>query len=379
MKARYQIWIPAACAIVAAQSPVYHRYTWPVIRPFSFTQEIKVTDKAADIHFPIPDTNGKVVYTLRCVAGTEEALGRLGEAEGEDYEGPLLLLLYEGKAIKGFTILGYDGSATWHTRAQVRTQELLGRRGAYPEFGRLRHFRLRGFELTVRFSKIARDADGNISSLRMSVSGRPDASVTSSREEPCGFLPPSDPPRGIQRGIEPRMFRDHGQSWCEERKLTGPVELPGANPAVSPNKRYSLLWVEPSAVTPRYMVLLHDHKLKNSVLVTTFRTRMTVLWSPGSSGFAAVEEGRDGKDTVHLYSLANHRLQESAITLPQHILGILDKYKRVVFELGEWVSAGTLELAVSASNEDEKDGHAYETFRLTCPPADAGAAGIHTR
>ena len=115
------ILLPALVGTAAlAQSPVYHQYTWPAISAFTFTKELDATAELVDFSFPVRDPQNRVVYTFRGLGGTEAGLDRLGAAEGEEYAGDFSFHLYEGDSPTGSSLLGYDGSAYWFTRAQVR-------------------------------------------------------------------------------------------------------------------------------------------------------------------------------------------------------------------------------------------------------------------
>lgn len=354
------------CPIAApAQSPVYHRYGWPVIRPFRFEREIDATKEELDFRVPVLGQDGSVLYTFRAIGGSTAFLDKLGEAEGENYVGDLSFCLYEGDTPQGNSVLGYDGLPIWFTRAQVRYGDLLGASGAYPEFGRLRHFRLRGCELTVRFSDIQADAKGKVRSLRMSVSGKADPSITCSMEEPTGYLLPKTGQSKPRRGIEARQFRDQSGSWTAEKNLRGPVPCPGANPALSPDGRYMVLWAEPSAAVPQFMLLLHDRKLKNTVLLELFSEDVEVLWSPHSDHLAVREPGEEkSQDRIRIFNVRKDGIHTQLVEVPQEVRAAVEKHERVNYQIRRWVSPDALEVRASGFDDMLKGGSDLKIFQV---------------
>jgi hypothetical protein len=163
------------------------------------------------------DVNGTVRYLFLCRAGTDEYLQK--HSHHITSVGPLFCRLSEGTKEVEFSLLSEDDSAPWHSRGQYDFASLLGDCGKYPEYGRVRHFRLRGFELTLSATEIVIDDRDQIVSLRMRVSLRRDDKITSKQAEQPGYLPPRNDCKTIRKGNEPRMCRypDTGYIWEECR------------------------------------------------------------------------------------------------------------------------------------------------------------------
>jgi hypothetical protein len=199
---------------------------WPLLQ--QFTARIGVDTSAPRIFFQLPllDVHGVTRYTVNCVGGDNEFLGRLGDRRGINYIGPFACRLNEGKSNDEDSLLSEDDSAYWYSRGQVHDfGEIIGACGRYPEYGAVRHFRLRGFELTLEFTDIVIDGKGKPAYFVLAISVRRDATALSAEAEQTGYLTPYKTGRGcgkVLRGNETRMCRDwvhSGGSWTECSKL----------------------------------------------------------------------------------------------------------------------------------------------------------------
>jgi len=211
--------ISLAIPTLVAKSPVIHRTDWPIIRPFHFKTRVNTIARKIFFSIPIYNTDGNVEYTFACHGGSEDYLDSLEKKLGECIVSPMCFFLSKGSKKTTGCLLAEDAVASWHTRAQVRYTSLLGPCGDYPEFGKLRHFKVMAMQITVEFSNIQIDPAGKVTSLDISVSGHRDSSVTSSYAERPGYLPPTGDCTTILKGAEPRMFRNKAGSWVEEKDL----------------------------------------------------------------------------------------------------------------------------------------------------------------
>jgi hypothetical protein len=200
--------------------------SWPLLQ--QSTARIGVDTSAERIFFQLPllDVHGVMRYTLNCAGGDNKFLDELGQARQINYVGPFACRLNEGKSDREGSLLSEDESAYWFSRGQVHDfSEFIGACGRYPEYGAVRHFRLRGFELRLEFKDIALDGKGKPLYFVLVVSVRPDPTALSADAEQTGYLTPYKTGRGcdkILRGNEPRMCRDwqhSGGSLTECSKL----------------------------------------------------------------------------------------------------------------------------------------------------------------
>lgn len=167
-----------------------------------------------EFSIPFLDTAGKLRYTLACKGGATEFTDRLANQSGMQFPGTLTCVLNEGNAIVEGSLLAEDGVAIWHTRgAWWESHTLLGKCGEYPEFGRVRHFRLRGFLLTLKAEDIEAQG-GELKFFTLAISVKRDPSATSGVAESPGYIAPKNQQCDIvQRGKEPRSCRNRDGSW----------------------------------------------------------------------------------------------------------------------------------------------------------------------
>jgi hypothetical protein len=153
----------------------------------------------------------------------DKYLDHLSDTSGTNYVGPLACGLSEGTSEDlEDSLLSEDESAYWYSRGQIHNfHDLIGSCARYPEYGALRHFRLRGFELTLSFGDIEVEKTGNPTYFTLTVSLRRDASITSPQAEQTGYLTPykTGSCDRVLKGNEPRMCRDANSDWTECSKL----------------------------------------------------------------------------------------------------------------------------------------------------------------
>lgn len=200
---------------------------WPNVREFEITVGFSAHAERFDLLAPIYSDRGDIVYWLICKGGSDENLDRLSDESGTNFVGPLSCRLDTEKRDSSFSLLTEDDVPVWHTRGQFHFSELIGTCGVYPEYGRVRHFRLRGFELTLQVEDpVVRGKTVEYFLLKISL--RQDRAIRSATAERPGYLNPyltAEPPqpRGCDRvleGNEPRMCRNSvTMSWepCTER------------------------------------------------------------------------------------------------------------------------------------------------------------------
>ncbi len=114
-------------------------------------------------------------------------------------------------------LLGEDDSALWHTRGQYHFAELLGKCGDYPEFGRLRIFKLRGFRLMLTVSDVKTRPSGDITYFDFGVSLKADKSAIGPIAERPDYFSPYGEGRScevMRKGKDPRYCRDWKNKGC---------------------------------------------------------------------------------------------------------------------------------------------------------------------
>jgi hypothetical protein len=86
----------------------------------------------------------------------------------------------------------------WESRGRFLLDEVIDACGDYPEYGRLRHFKLRGMQIGLEVSDLdpvehPRDGVSKFKSFRFKVQVTPDATATSSIAERPAYLDPLQP------------------------------------------------------------------------------------------------------------------------------------------------------------------------------------------
>jgi hypothetical protein len=161
---------------------------WPAVsqiqRVFHFDH---LSTAIAELTFTSPD--GKPLYKLLC---------RNGEYEGSpacDFSGFFYCCLTSAEG-KGDSIL-LDKYATrdWQTRARFLEEELIGECGDYPDFGRVRTFRMRGMILTLMISDLVissntQDKAFKDAAFTFEIKVLPDSKATSDNPEPSRYAAP---------------------------------------------------------------------------------------------------------------------------------------------------------------------------------------------
>lgn len=180
---------------------------WPMLANIDAEFDVQAPNRQVYIELPLKDADGEVRYTLYCRGGKEPYLSE-GAPGGTFLVEPFACRLVEGRTENESSLLSEDESPYWHTRGRIASyDELVGVCGDYPEFGRIRHFRQRGFELTLEFDDVDRDSKGVVTSFTLRVVVRSDPGITSRRTEQTGYLHPRGDCTTIKRGKLPLMCR----------------------------------------------------------------------------------------------------------------------------------------------------------------------------
>lgn len=210
---------PVFTFILAASAGQSAESLWPIMKEFA--DSFAVDTKAAKIEFikPLYDLNGVARYVFVCRGGDDWYLDELERQTRILYVGPLGCRLSEANKEVEYSLLADDELAPWHTRGQYHSyNEVVGDCGRYPEYGSVRHFRLRGFELTLSAVDQIFDSLNQLVSFRMKVSLRQDDTIKSRQAEQTGYLPPHEDCKTIMKGNEPRMCRNRVTGSWEQCK-----------------------------------------------------------------------------------------------------------------------------------------------------------------
>ncbi len=208
---------------------------WPAMREFELSMGISFLSHRNDVEVPLYDVEGRIRYRFICRGDdreVDEATARRLREQGQDVRGDSLVpwwpltcvLIPEGGRTN---LLDSDGSnGPYQTRGRIAGEDLVGACADYPEYGRVRHFRLRGFELTVSFSDIEPSSPkpdrAEYAIMHLALKRRPKARTAWA--EQSGYLSPRRAAylfherrcMKVHRGNEQRMCRNAASfSWEE--------------------------------------------------------------------------------------------------------------------------------------------------------------------
>lgn len=174
---------------------------WPKVQSFSKIWHIpdtSETDADTPVLAYIRDMKGTPVYKLECHSGDYSDQSEM------NFSGDFQCALF---AVKGNTLVSgnllaantkNEQSADWWNRGRMRSVQLRGECLKYPEYSTVRHFKLRGMLLTLRFAEVewssAKDQQNNplVGKFTFTANVVPDPTVKSSRaEEVEGPAPPT--------------------------------------------------------------------------------------------------------------------------------------------------------------------------------------------
>ena len=179
------ILVTSTTPVSPAERPSDRTAAWPTIAPSKGTVQFARGGKAA-IDVSILGANGVPLYILRCLTVESEPADSRANYTG-DFE---CRMLESDAAADGLSMLHDSESVTeWDSRGRFNRQELEGACAVYPEYGRVRHFRLRGLELALELSEVAFRTTGDarpmsaLRSFRFSWSVIPAADALSERAE----------------------------------------------------------------------------------------------------------------------------------------------------------------------------------------------------
>jgi len=211
-------WIPFMAMVTAMTFPCRAEAVakWPRMAPLDVRVGIDTQADRIDIAVPLFDSSGIKRYLFSCHGGNAEYIDSLTEKTGINFVRDMMCLLtgdpdHESES----SLLAEDGTAPWHTRGQFQWQQLAGACGAYPEFGRVRHFILRGFELTLEAENVEMIGQ-QVRYFRFHIAVRPFAGASRAYAKRPGYLRPSDDCKEVRVGEESRMCRNWKSLRYEE-------------------------------------------------------------------------------------------------------------------------------------------------------------------
>jgi hypothetical protein len=161
MKPPSQFWsLIVGYAVIGTMSPFSLRAqgnNWPVVQHLHETRTfMNPGGDNADTPFLalIKDSEGVPIYRVECHNGNYEDESEI------DFSGDFQCALFavKGDTLKSANLLAAntrdERSTEWWNRGRMRSAQLRGECLAYPEYSAVRHFKLRGMLITLRFTDI---------------------------------------------------------------------------------------------------------------------------------------------------------------------------------------------------------------------------------
>jgi len=197
---------PFDCTVLRKQ-----QIAWPQINPV--TQSFLISDPSKPfVKTFIKTVDGKEFYLFICRNGEDKTHGedfnysgaidcRLMEAEGGEKERNLLV---ESKDL-----------SPWYSRGRMFFEELYGDCANYPEYGHIRHFKLRQMKITMEFNDVQFKKDKNellplVTSYSLRLTVEPDKTAKTEIAELSGYLDPSRQVPGHSRSCQKVL---KGNEW----------------------------------------------------------------------------------------------------------------------------------------------------------------------
>jgi hypothetical protein len=179
------------CSTVSCLSTPLTSKEWPKIQEFDIKILIDANAKRLFIEVPFYSVQGKKEYTFICRGGDEKYLDEIYQKTDTIYVRPMTCALNDGVESE-VTLLSPDNDVSWHSRGSFSHDyaDIVGLCGKYPQFGALRHFRLRGFEFTMSFEDIVADSANKVQYFTLHLSLRQNSKIISDKAEPIGILHP---------------------------------------------------------------------------------------------------------------------------------------------------------------------------------------------
>jgi len=183
---------------------------WPEVAEQNVSVGVDTSAARINIDVLILAKDGDPAYRLICRGGNDKFLQELLDTKGIAYVPDMMCVLNPSTMDAEGSLLAEGNEATWHTRGQFRWSDLVGACGNYPEYGRVRHFRLRQMELSL-FATDVRVANGKVTYFVFNVIVKPMPEVQSRYVESSGYLAPRFGNCDVRTGIEER--------WCRNAKF----------------------------------------------------------------------------------------------------------------------------------------------------------------
>jgi len=168
-------------------------HTWPKIHEVEKTIHVDNPDSpTVGLELVVKGSDGRDLYRIACHSGNYEP-----HNDSEDYSGLIQCYVestYSKESVSNLLTDTYNQVSDWHNRGRFISQHLESPCSDVPEWGRLRHFRLRGMEITLAISNAKFAPTGastpHVASYDFEVIVRPMPGATGAIAEPVKIPQP---------------------------------------------------------------------------------------------------------------------------------------------------------------------------------------------
>ena len=197
--------MPALLALLTSLVPLSLFVTnWPVVQPFHDERTISLEDPTRDTAWVFMiQTNGPVTYHVECHTGEYEGTSLLNINYSGTYQ--CTMSAKKGEEVTSWNLFADDTpeqqTSDENNRGRLLDDNLRDSCADFPEYGAVRHFRLRGFLLTMRFRDLkwsSASSNSRLTRFTIAIDVRPEPSAQSPMAERVLARPP-DSCLGIQR------------------------------------------------------------------------------------------------------------------------------------------------------------------------------------
>ena len=192
-------WLAFAAALACAPAQA----DWPRMAEHDAVFPVDLGAKWIEFRIPLRDAAGKAVHEIVCRGGNDpRVVDAYNERTKENVAGAL-------QCQPTFPL--EDASPLSQTRMQFWHLDLVGACAKYPEFGRVRNFRVQGMRVTLEARNVLVDKRGKPRKFDLRVSVRRDPGADKEYTLTPGYLHPRGDCRHVKDGSEPLMCRaDNG-------------------------------------------------------------------------------------------------------------------------------------------------------------------------
>jgi hypothetical protein len=209
----------AVCLILFVAASTAATVEWPSVTPFHHSYRI-VQAAMPVIKATIEGQDGRPQYLFICRSGDDDSVPDVNYSGNLDCR---LIPYSEGEVETTMLIETHnERTPAWYSRGRMLANELYGKCAAYPEYGAMRHFSVRGMQITLSYGDIkfnAERANGqpSLNSYTLTVDVEPDKSAATDIAKASGYMDPSRQNYDCSKIVKGIDMPDTHQPWPKDQ------------------------------------------------------------------------------------------------------------------------------------------------------------------